>query len=403
MSFKSISKSIFEYIFVFSIVINAGSQYVHMMVSSANLIVFIVLVFSGIGIIFSSKIRIDKISKASKIILFLSIYFSVYLLFQKIGRKDLIENLIAILIIFLVMYLCYTRENPRLLFVYRNIIIVVAIISMFFWLFGSILQIIKPTGLVMSSWTGENGIRYIPSYFGIYFETQMTLFHGWNIQNFIRNSAIYAESPLASLNFCLALAINLFLEKKPSQIKNIILILAILSTTSATGIFILFICLLGKILLSRKKNKINLFIKAFWLPIILVITIVITSIMFKQKMSVNSGFLRIDDFIAGFKAWMVNPLFGSGFGNAQTLFQNVSYSRMIRNQLGISNSTAIILSQGGLYLMLPYILCYIQGIIRDIKNKRYNYLIVYIIFLILLNCNVVPYLYLTFLMLIWIA
>lgn len=403
MSLRNISKSIFEYIFVFCIVINAGSQYVHMTLPYTNLILFILLLFSGIGIIFSSKIKMNKISSASKIILFLIVYFFIYLIFQKVGRLELVENVVIVLIIFSVMYLCYTKDNPKLLFLYRDIVTVIAVISMFFWLFGSILQIIKPTGAVLSSWTGQNDVRSIPSYFGIYFETQSTQFAGWNIGNFVRNSAIYVESPIASLNFCLALVINLFVEKKPSKIKNIILILAVLSTTSAMGFFILLICLLGKTILSGKNNKLITFIKLFGVPFFFVITFIVSGLIFKQKMSVNSGFLRIDDFIAGIKAWLSNPLFGSGIGDAQLLFQNMSLSRIIKSQLGISNSMAIILSQGGLYIALPYILCFIIGTIKSLRCKKYNYLMVYLIFIILLNNNAIPFQYLTFMMLIWMV
>lgn len=401
MSLKNISKSIFEYIFVFCIVINAGSQYVHMTLPYINLILFILLLFSGVGIIFSSKIKMNKISKASRIILFLIAYFFIYFIFQKVGRLELVENVVIVLIIFSVMYLCYTKDNPKLLFLYRDIVTVIAVISILFWLFGSILQIIKPTGTVMTSWTGQNDVRSIPSYFGIYFETQSTKFTGWNIGNFVRNSAIYAESPIASLNFCLALAINLFIEKKPSKIKNIILILAILSTTSGTGFIILLICLLGRILLSDRNYKLINYIKILGLPMLLIITFIVSIAIFKQKMIVNSGNLRIDDFIAGFKAWLANPLWGSGIGNATILFQNMSLSRIIQSQLGISNSVALILSEGGLYIALLYILCFIISSIKSLKYKKYNYLMFYLIFIILLSSNPVPFMYLTFMVLIW--
>lgn len=399
---KNIFLKFFEYIFVFSIVIDAGTQYVHLInLSMAHTILFVMLVISGLGIFFCSNIKFKAINNAALIILFLILYFSVFLIFQKVGRLDALKYFLPLLIIILVLRTCYKTNDVRLLCIYRDMLTVIAGISLFFWFFGSILKVISPTGTVLSTWTGQNYVKSVPSFFGIYFQPQMTLFTGWSISNFARNSAIYVEAPIASLNFCLALGVNLFLEKKPSRIKTCILILAVLSTTSAMGFLILLLCVLGKILTSNNRIKFISFFKIFVLPFLIIIAILAGIVIFNQKMSVNSGFLRIDDFLAGFKAWLMHPIFGSGIGNQQLIFDNMSLSRLTTSQLGISNSVAIILAEGGAYIGFLYVFCFVRAIIVFFREKKYNYLLFCFIFLIVLCNNAIPFIYLTFLILVW--
>lgn len=52
--------------------------------------------------------------------------------------------------------------------IFVNIMAIVAIISMIFWLFGSILQKLHPTSVVYSGWSSE----YVNSFYGIYFQPQ---------------------------------------------------------------------------------------------------------------------------------------------------------------------------------------------------------------------------------------
>lgn len=397
-------KKFFEYIFVLAIVIDNGTQYVHLInFPTAHTILFIILFVSGMGIIFSSEIKFSSLNNASLIILFLILYFSIYLIFQKIGRIDALKYILVLLIITLVIRTCYEKRNIRLFSIYVNIITIIAAVSLFFWIFGSLLNIIHPSGSVLSTWTGQNDVKSVPSFWGIYFQPQMTLFTGWNIGNFARNSAIYVESPIASLNFCLALGANLFLEKKSSKIKNVILILAILSTTSAMGFLILLLCLIGKVLLSKNKMQIISFLKIFTIPFLMIVAILLGVIIFNQKMSVNSGFLRLDDFLAGFKAWLVHPIFGSGIENAQLIFENMSLSRITASQFGISNSIAIILAEGGLYVGIVYIFCFVMSTITFLKNKNYNYLLFCLIFFMVFCNNPIPFTYLTFLILAWMV
>lgn len=404
---RNIFLKVFEYIFVFSIVIDAGTQYVHLInFPIAHTLLIIMLFISGMGIFFSSKVKFAKLNDAFLVILCLILYFSVFLIFQKVGRLDALKNILALLIIVLVLRTCYEDKNVRLLSIYSNMVTIIAIISLFFWIFGSVLKIISPTGTVLSTWTGQDMFKAVPSFYGIYFQPQMTIFTGWNIGNFARNSAIYVEAPIASLNFCLALGINLFLEENPSRVKAIILTLAILSTTSAMGFLILLLCLLGKILISNSRARIISFFKIFMLPILVIFVILASIIIFNQKMSVNSGFLRIDDFLAGFKAWLIHPIFGAGIGNPQLIFNNMSLSRLTTNQLsqlGISNSAAIIFAEGGAYIGILYVFCFVRATIVFLKEKKYNYLLFCLIFFIVLCNNAIPFIYLTFLILVWMV
>lgn len=77
-----------------------------------------------------------------------------------------------------------------------------------FYIIGSTLNLISPTAYVPVFW-GEQ--RIYPTYFYLYFEAQNSFFLG---NEYIRNCGIFNEAPMYNMALCIALAIELFYEKK---------------------------------------------------------------------------------------------------------------------------------------------------------------------------------------------
>ena len=68
---------------------------------------------------------------------------------------------------------------------------------------------------------------------------------------------------------------------------------------------------------------------------------------------------------------------------------------------GFSNSITKVLSDGGIYLFVGYMFCFIKGIVDSIKTKNKEKLLIVLIVLFLFITTAFPYTYILFFLLIW--
>ena len=176
-------------------------------------ITLFVCLISGIFLsLISVNLKNIPISKNNVIVLFfIIIYFLIYLL-QPFNLSYLRGGFLSLTscILIYVYILFFIKSKPFMLSIqyYINIMTLIGMISLFFWLFGSTLGIIKPTRLLFSNWGSTPTPVY--SYYGLYFETQ-------HINGIIRNSAVFTEAPMASLNVIIALVFQNLFNKKDSD------------------------------------------------------------------------------------------------------------------------------------------------------------------------------------------
>ncbi len=217
---------------------------------------------------------------------------------------------------------------------YCNIITIIALISLIFWIGTNIFNIFTPTSYIPSNW-GENA-SFIPSYYYLYFETQTTFFAGYELQ---RNTAIFTEAPVCNLLYCFALTIEIFLTNKKSLIRKIILITAIITTFSTTGqmflILILFIYIIFYIPSKSKIRKLLL----FSLPFLLYIAYTTATFIIQDKSASSSYEDRQEHISEMINLGMKNPIGGIGV---------MTYDK------GISNSIFHLFAEGGILLFIIY-------------------------------------------------
>lgn len=282
------------------------------------------------------------------------------------------------------------NRGSEIFFKYRDIVLVVAVISLFFWVFGSTLGIIHPTESAYISWGAHNtatGFRSVPSYYGIYFETQeeeRTLaFLGITI----RNTAIFTEAPMCNFNFCLALLIELFYVPNTSRRRCAIFIVAILTTISTTGYCLLAIALTVKYLTSSgKKRGFVKLLSVVSIPAAIIVAILVANYFFEAKMQTGSGIDRLRDFVVGFQAWANKPVFGYGYG-LKLYYGNLHY--------GFSNSITPILGHGGLFLAAPYLYCMFMWCRSCIKERDFQKFLLFANFIFIFTITIMSYQYLT--------
>ena len=328
------------------------------------------------------------------------VYCIPYAVLQTANRGSTIKFMVLLTVMLLYYFSCSRdRESvPLCLEYYCRLIVVVAAVSLAFWVAGSLLHVLKPTGQVGTFWTGnENYIRMVPSYFGIYFETQDVKFGSLKLT---RNSAIFSEAPMASFHFFF-----LFLIQKQlcqhSKIRSLLLAIAIVSTVSTTGICFLVLYYLINFILSPSNSKVRKLLKLILLPLLTIVALSVVFVLVEDKMESRSGDIRLDDLRACFRMWMDHFFWGVGINNTNPIIPYLSGFR--KSNHGLSNSLFLVFACGGLYTGILFYIQFTIGIVRAVMIRdKQRFILVFLLFF-LFAITVIPYTYVFIFSLIWSA
>jgi len=285
---------------------------------------------------------------------------------------------------------CKDEGRFRLWHKLSTVIVIIAAISLFFYFFGTTLGIIKPSGIVTFNWGGE---RACYTYYDVYYEAQTIFFLG---KELIRNCGIFTESPMYSFVLSTALIIELFMYNCVNRKRAMLLILAILTTFSTTGMIVIFLAILIRLFLymseSREKRSLLLLFPKFLFFVVLFgisLYVIPYLLQVKQTEGYISYNTRYDDFIACLNTWKDNFLVGSGFGNFDIIQQNMSAFRS--NNLGLSTGIGVLVAQGGLMLLMQMLIILASYFYTCLKKNNNNECAIVIIFMFLYTLTNVPY------------
>ena len=361
--------SVIDIILMFFLIISTNSIYVNIEDGYSFNNYITILIFVS----FVCKIILFKISKEifNKILILLGVYYSIVILISIINfSKFTINNILYYFINFplLLVIILLLREQNKLqawLINIINITALLAVISLFFWILASNLNVISPTDYLINKWS-DGGVAV--SYYNMYFEIQRIVIMDNVI---VRNSGVFAEAPMWNLILSIALMIQtLFLGR--NDYKTFILVLTILSTVSTTGVYIIGLIIAYKIIFEVSGWK--KYIALILVPILLLGL----SFIWENKSETASASIRFDDYKAGIQAWFDNVFFGSGFLNGLRVIERYM-DTTIRANLGYSNSLFVILAQGGIILFILYLL----PMFLILLNRKYSYDLKFFVFLLI--------------------
>lgn len=352
--------SILEYIFVFIMILQCNSVYMYQENSYNFKNVFLIMTVILL-IVKLSNLKMNY-SSLLNVIIFLGVYEFIMFIIFMVNYQNMSLNYITLymvifpLLTFLLAIYNMKHELVLLLKKFVQVVVILSIISLFFWIFGSQLNIIKPTGIVLSQWAG---MYYINTYYGIYFETQRLVLPGINI---IRNSGMFTEAPMWNVILCLAFITEKLILKENNRKFIIIILLTIVSSLSTTGVFILGLMYVY-LFISNKRDK---FIVVF---VILMAGISYSLFEgFSSKLESTSVSIRLDDYRAGLLAWKDSLLVGHGT-NGINIIQNYMNGN-VRSSLGYSNGIFVVLASGGIIMALALLSWVIWMIFLPQINKN---------------------------------
>lgn len=232
-----------------------------------------------------------------------------------------------------------------LFFKFSNVMVVIALTSLVMWLLCSIFQLVPITSYFPYGWVSN--MEFVPTYWGIYFETQSIIVLGERIW---RNTGIFSEGPMFNMALCAAFIIEYFIRPIKSKLRLWVLAIAIFTTFTTTGQFFLIGIIIWT--LFNKIGRRDRIILLFIVPLFLYLGYIATGSLLKNKMetggdaSVDS---RSEDIVLCIEAGMENPILGVG------LILREGEALWHGKMLGRNNSLFAVFARGGLYALALYV------------------------------------------------
>ena len=234
-----------------------------------------------------------------------------------------------------------------------NSAFIIAIVSLFFWLFSDF-GIIHPTSTSTSGMFGNSTV--VRSYWGIYFNIQPMNIAGHTVW---RNSAIFYEPIMLCVFIVIAISLHVLLNQSKAWVRSAIMVIVMLSSLATSGyVYIallsipLYFVLLMKIIRNQQANL-------WWLKILypaagILGIIVVCWIVFTKINTTSSGTDHFNDII---------------------------YGSQFRNGLGYTSGLIYLLIHGGIALaivaLMPILLLLIYA--RSWRQRYFAFLLLCIL------------------------
>lgn len=264
-----------------------------------------------------------------------------------------------------------------------KILCFLAAVSLFFWLFGSILHVFNPSQELTIYVSDVPRVKQ--SYFFLQYEMQKEEILG--ASGIWRNTGFFYEGPKYVLLLSLMLAYELFIARSTSFKRCIIFSITALSTMSMTGVYAIgLIWILYLFVRYPAGSNRGLIFRVLLVLVLFGIGTQVASYFestFTLKASTASYSTRMDNYQAGFAAWLEKPILGSGYLNMTNVIAHYSSFRL--NDIGYSNSIFRVLAQGGIYLALIYVVPMLKSIQEAIitrNSKKVGFLFFFLYYFI---------------------
>lgn len=356
---KKNSISLFTYTLALLIILNCYSL-VCMIYPNQ---IFYILTNANFALLFLLR---GKIKLKKNISALVALYFVCMLLLIIRGFFSY-EFMLSCVLPFVFTALYFDRTDVVLDFweKYTNIVAIICLLSLVFYIFASNLHLISPTAIYSSDEVGW-GTNVYKDYFHLYCEGQEVYALGYSG---VRNIALFVEGPMLTFVGCLALYYELFLRIK--GIRNAValtIILAIASSLSTTGLLLIAVM---PYLRSYDRIKKNKFLKFVCLPVVIAVLVYFGAYVIQDKFvsNVYSASVRTDDILASLKCFTSDPINGIGYNNLKGINPFRIYKR---TDAGLSTGLGGILAYGGLLWGLWYIVPVVIAVKKYISQPKYR-------------------------------
>lgn len=324
-------------------------------------------------LILNRKVFLSSIDKMKILAIGAALYG--YSKFAKINQNEY-ETVFMMTIFWLILAFAMLDDKSIIWDAFINVALAIACISLVFWLFGSMIGLIPPSGTTSHAW-GSWGDK-VNIYYEVYFEGQTH--HLTSEYVIVRNTGVFTEGPMFSAILSVALAAEVFLKEKFKIWKVAVLSVTILTTMSTTGTIVIFLAVFFKwysIIQNKENSKKQ---KIIFYSICLAGALIV-GVLFVVKMMTSSGGksvnIRYDHLVACISKFIESPIFGQGYKNIQAILYESDYFQ------GLSVGLPYFLAFGGIILGATIFVPYIFAIMKAVKNKDCRQLFFQTLFLVM--------------------
>lgn len=360
--------------------------------TSANCNTFLRLSYPLLAVLIVLRLRGNAVlSQRWKRLVLLIVFLAVYLVATRynIPRYVLYYFIPLVLLTLYIGLLDDRNACFSLLYKLSNIVIVLSAMSLFFFVFGTCLDLL-PSRTALYHW-GDNN-RTCVTYFHLHYEAQSIRFFGVPM---VRNCGLFTEAPGFAVFLTYAAAVEGLLRKKLRLIPCIILFVTALTTLSAKAILLVVMVFGLRYIVSQNRTVIGKRVKMVLVPAVMVAVAFVGYVLIRDKMNSASYHIRLDDVRACIQTWMTKPLFGTGYWNDNSIVPFFGYEGRTNN--GLSMGVATLLAQGGVYLLSLYVIPTVSFIRRFRGIDRLFIIAFFITYAALLFTTNMPYSYLAML------
>ena len=141
--------------------------------SRINDLLLLLLVVATVAYVFSRKQYTGHFLNGIITTAALCAYLYIYYFYDEYKADSFPKMVLRFCAVCLLCFALREEHKQKLFELMEKIIIVIAVVSLAFWLVGSLLGIIQPSGIEYTIWSSTDGSEVpINSYYHLYFETQ---------------------------------------------------------------------------------------------------------------------------------------------------------------------------------------------------------------------------------------
>lgn len=364
-------KKIMTYIIMLFIILNCRSLMASLIGSNKLIVIGTMLFIPGIIVNCSSHAR-KNIRANNLLIKIYTLYLFAMLLLIIVGDFKNIQFVFVEIISVGLAVIWFMSSNietnrTKAMESFTNIVYFICVVSLFFFVFGTNLSLIKPTAVYSAQRVGWGRFDY-RVYFYLYNDGQRT-------DNFLftslRNIGVFLEAPMFAYVLILALYYELFLGKC-KRLKVTIMLITAFTTISTTAIAFAIVLITIRFWETIRKNKILLYV--VFPAVFISCFMAVAYVMYDKLIRYNgSGIVRMSDLTASLKSFLKNPIFGNGYKNSRAMdpyrADFLQHRNWVNREAGLSTGLGGILSNGGLlwgsFYVFPFVIA-----IRNMWKSR---------------------------------
>lgn len=377
--------SLLEYVLMFFVVINITCIWLRFGYGLSHLSIFqafvpiTALLLAAVKVVFYHRTSVRWGFLMHFALISIGILVSVVGDFSTLGNA-FFRILVPLLSFLTLGYLSGRDEIESLLMKFVNIMFVLAIVSLFFYLMCSVFHIISPTGIIQYEW---DSLKPAKVYFHIYYEPEVqmsdSLFQGMS-----KNCGIFTEGTMYGYMLVMA---YIFLRRTHQKklLMQLVFIAAILSTLSTMPILSLLIFEAVSFITTKKNKRILEVLRILLIPVVIIVFTVLFMQTMTAKMTTGSFNVRSDHLEGCIQAFVASFPFGVGFGNRDYIFHFCTY------QQGLSVGIPYFIALGGLGALLVVIVPTVKYLYYSIIKHEWTELAFAISFIWMFFCTNIVY------------